>query len=694
MHRNSFPHTTSHRRSYAHALAQPPNSSYSLRNRTVTTPQPLLQTPHPNPGPFLGHPPDDATRQTAKVYFKVIQAVHHGEVTKKALQTGCFPAGMMRQVDKLTNFIKPASPTELTTNKVRDNTHSWMHNNMDILKTHYTHTIDTLTKSPQPHNPDAYIIALGWARKRYTHKLTFQTLTRVEDILKPPTRTQQTHTIQQHTQHTNAAHTQTRAYIHAPTPALHTHTTTNTQRPPPPKPFLGPPGHGKPPPTITARPGLLPTPNIPPVCLPTSSTPPLCPRGISVQPPNSTVPHPSIQGSVALPRTTPSYSRSLSLGERPNAFALPRREPRPPRPRERSLRPTHNAGPPVLQVVPEEPVEVAMPPTSSSPSSVQTHTTPIPPAGSSTPRAVQNIGTSPLSPLSFAQYDLAGASSVEESTLPDPLEFSSSPPSTPSTHAKLLDRWQHVKSISLSPVGGARSKPGSRTARVMMSRLNNCHKHDLKIASTEPNTLPPLQPGPELGTAGASCTPPTPSPVVSCKPLSHKARPGKKLLDWTASIRERAVILGDSNVLRFPETHYKHLQIDGYPGATFHNFLKMLEKCEVHPNVETVVLSVGINCRDNDVHQTSLPQINELHKEAQTTFPNADIYIPLLNFSKFLSPTHKSNLTRMNSHIAKHFRHLTIIHPNQFHTQTDNIHWTPATASMILEHWAKQLHFL
>ena len=702
MHRHSFPHTTSHRQSYAHVLRQPPNSHYTLRNRTVSIPSLVPQTSNPNHAPPLGHPPDDATRQTAKVYFKIIQAVHHGGVTEKALQTGCFPVGMMRQVDKLTNFIKPASPTESTTNKVRDNTHSWMKHNMDILQTHYTHTIDTLIQSPQPHNPDAYTIALGWARKRYTHKLTIQTLTRVEDILKPQTRNQQTHTTQ-HTQHTTAAHTQTRAYTHAHTLAPHhTLTTINTQQPPPLQSHFRPPGHGRGTPATLARPGLLPTPPHPPVSRSTSSIPPLL--GIPVQPPNSTVPRPPVQTTIVPPRTTPSYSRSLSLGERPAAFALP---PRPPRHGDRNSRPTQNTGPPRLPSVTEETVEDSVPPPPSSPPSVQAHMSPVPPSASSTPRAVQNIGTSPLSPLSFNKRDLATGSSMEESCLPGPLDSTSiSPPHTPSTPivsshsdartpAKILQRWQHVKSTSLSPIGGAHAGSGNRAARVMMSRLNNSHTHDATKASTEPNTSPPLQPVPEPCTEGASYIPPTPPPITSvCRPVHHQARPGRKLADWTLDIRERALILGDSNVNRFPTTNYQQIQMDSYPGATFHHFQKMLEKCEVHPRVETVVLSVGINCMDNDAFQTSFPQISDMYKEAKTTFPNADIYIPLLNFSKFLSATQKTNLTLMNSHIAKHFRHLTIIHPNQFHTTRDNVHWTVPTANMILEHWARQLHFL
>ena len=47
--------------------------------------------------------------------------------------------------------------------------------------------------------------------------------------------------------------------------------------------------------------------------------------------------------------------------------------------------------------------------------------------------------------------------------------------------------------------------------------------------------------------------------------------------------------------------------MDSYPGATFHHFQKMLEKCEVHRKVETVVLSVGINRNDYDAYQTSPP---------------------------------------------------------------------------------------
>ncbi|XP_062246857.1 uncharacterized protein LOC133955837 [Platichthys flesus] len=129
----------------------------------------------------LHQAPDPATRTASKQIFRLIQAVHHKQVTDYAITSNTFPPGMMRQVNRLTDFIKPATPSDTTRHKVKNNTDNWMRANMVILQEHYTNTIHTLGHTP--HNPIALQIASGWARKRYGQRLRPDTITTTEGIL-------------------------------------------------------------------------------------------------------------------------------------------------------------------------------------------------------------------------------------------------------------------------------------------------------------------------------------------------------------------------------------------------------------------------------------------------------------------------------------------------------------------------------
>lgn len=84
---------------------------------------------------------DVPTREMAKKYFKLIQAIHHKEIIDKAINTQCHPAGMTKQANKLLDFIKPAAPTEQTKEKIKLNTEKWMEVNLTILQDHYVDTI-------------------------------------------------------------------------------------------------------------------------------------------------------------------------------------------------------------------------------------------------------------------------------------------------------------------------------------------------------------------------------------------------------------------------------------------------------------------------------------------------------------------------------------------------------------------------
>lgn len=90
--------------------------------------------------------------------------------------------------------------------------------------------------------------------------------------------------------------------------------------------------------------------------------------------------------------------------------------------------------------------------------------------------------------------------------------------------------------------------------------------------------------------------------------------------------------------------------------------------------------------------QTSIKQLNNLYRQAKSTFLNADIYFLIINHTPKLTPTQQANLKLINAQIATHFPFLAEIPHNNFHTEPDNIYWKPTTATNILQYWFKQLH--
>lgn len=69
----------------------------------------------------------------------------------------------------------------------------------------------------------------------------------------------------------------------------------------------------------------------------------------------------------------------------------------------------------------------------------------------------------------------------------------------------------------------------------------------------------------------------------------------RKLTDWHLEVEKKWVILGDSNLSRFPDFLNQDLQIDCYPGSNFQHAQAMLEKLEPPGDllVEKVVLAFG-----------------------------------------------------------------------------------------------------
>ncbi|TWW61316.1 hypothetical protein D4764_05G0014060 [Takifugu flavidus] len=149
-------------------------------------------------------------------------------------------------------------------------------------------------------------------------------------------------------------------------------------------------------------------------------------------------------------------------------------------------------------------------------------------------------------------------------------------------------------------------------------------------------------------------------------PNHHIARPNRKVQDWSFKGRRPILILGDSNIKRIPGHTNPNIQLDSYPGANTYHFLKICEKTLPNPNTKIVIFSIGINNRDQDPRKTTIKQLKLLVRTAKSTFPNADIYFPILNYSTQLTQEQQNNLEFINNTMASYCPTLPAI-PRHLH---------------------------
>lgn len=176
-------------------------------------------------------------------------------------------------------------------------------------------------------------------------------------------------------------------------------------------------------------------------------------------------------------------------------------------------------------------------------------------------------------------------------------------------------------------------------------------------------------------------------------PTRH-ANTAHKITDWTIEAKKPILFIGDSNLSRIPHFTDEQIQVDSYPGANFLHIAKILKQTDPNPDTQKVVLSLGINNKDQHFENTSKKQLQELWRAAATAFPNATIYTPLLNFSDLLLKRHQENLRKLNKFILAHPNPLQELHPLRFRVDPrDPVHWTAETATQMFEYWCDQLNF-
>lgn len=177
------------------------------------------------------------------------------------------------------------------------------------------------------------------------------------------------------------------------------------------------------------------------------------------------------------------------------------------------------------------------------------------------------------------------------------------------------------------------------------------------------------------------------------EPKRHP-RSSRKISDWSIEIVKNTLIVGDSNLARIPSFVDETVQVDSFPGATFYHIRGVLEKAEPRPSMQKVILSVGLNnCLGKQTSFTTLKQLQRLLKICEIKFPNAEIYVPVINYSERLERETQMLIEKLNQAIIEKCNFLPELTRLRFHTEPhDPVHWRADTAQEILTFWLDQVN--
>ncbi|XP_032423505.1 uncharacterized protein LOC116723065 [Xiphophorus hellerii] len=185
---------------------------------------------------------------------------------------------------------------------------------------------------------------------------------------------------------------------------------------------------------------------------------------------------------------------------------------------------------------------------------------------------------------------------------------------------------------------------------------------------------------------GESTAPPPTQVTVAARQVGtlNKAR------HWSLDLNNKYIILGDSNVARFPALNNPDLQVVSFPGAKWRHLTHLFMRAPVMSQVERMILSLGINHRAQRDKRAAVREMKAALKAARTKCPNAQIFVPAINFSLTLPFQEQVTLSHMNIEIAQLSRCIPALPRRSFTVAKDNIHWTKPTAARILNHWGLQ----
>ena len=635
---------------------------------------------------------------TTKVYFRLLQAIHHAEIITDALNKDTLPKGMVNKVQKLTTFIKPASPNQFTFTAVQNNTRNWMKNNFLILREHYDNIISQNLKLVGSADFEAFERALKWGRTRYRNKLTASSVDTLKDlVMRSPAFEKQIDNIQSDHKFTEddfppltlPVRNQTGGRSPAtrrgsfPSPP---NITADWSRPPPPPP--SPSGNKaqrvlsiqaqvlNPAPKTQRAPRVFINhknqPKKPLTCNRPWRDPPLDPENqnknklkrhrasfpftknaeLEVDYPDDDNDNDNICFDSPI-RTDRAKSRAQNerLSQSDPCLNWPAHSDSREHEKEFDFQPTSTPShSPRFQRLLETP---------RSDSSEDFQET------LSAKKAKRSLNYSPkVAPAFYSNVAVSSAGGID-------FERSQAERSPPDTKGR--DPGSPVRVELEKPT----TKDGGNT---MMSPAESLHR-DNTAAQSDP------RPSAEAHSVVEQL-------LLSRREPRVHPRTTRKLKAWTLTVTKPVLIIGDSNLARIPPFTDPNVQIDSYPGAQIHHITELIRKIPTTPAASEVILSVGLNNGLRTLQPlTNDKQLQQLFSIARSRFPQARVRFPVINFSNRLEREQKQVLEQLNRSIIKRNAYLPEINSLLFQVSPrDPIHWTAKTAQTMLNHWRSELN--
>lgn len=266
---------------------------------------------------------------------------------------------------------------------------------------------------------------------------------------------------------------------------------------------------------------------------------------------------------------------------------------------------------------------------------------------------------------------------------------------TPSGNLITLDEWNPPAPISPLPPRTNRNTQETDTCNQLVTIPDTNPQHNNTPTSHQtptPTTLLSTHNTPRQTTLTLTITPHNPNvpqPQHDLPPIKVNRHPTTTLKqkNWTLHIAKPKLIIGDSNLSRITQHNIHNLQIDSYPGASFTHTESLINRATSSTVLQSIVLSFGLNNKATKVKETTIKQIQRTLKLLREKFPGTKIYIPIINYSNRLPYAEQTTLKELNTYIEKNYQFIPPLPTEQFHTEADNIHWTPETARNILKHW-------
>lgn len=148
------------------------------------------------------------------------------------------------------------------------------------------------------------------------------------------------------------------------------------------------------------------------------------------------------------------------------------------------------------------------------------------------------------------------------------------------------------------------------------------------------------------------------------------------------------MIIGDSNMRRLPEILDDRVQVDCYPGANISHATHLFKyKTPTTETVSMVILSFGINNRRKSNPSLLKNELRSMLNAAADTFPQAQILMPVINFSDRLPGFMRTNLSTLNYLIRETGKQIPRLEKKLFATDQDGTHWTHLTGKHMWNHW-------